>query len=146
MLAIIIALALTCLRTPLVSSERANPKPDVRDKIISHLRQHMAEAFNISSGTVGHCIHFWTTPLLHNHHLDVVAFWGLFSFCFNRPFFYRCFFSSRFTIAQLRSGKKKKMGYQSKSTLSDPLRIILKSPKLLHYNFAAKDIIHFKKH
>ena len=55
--------------------------------------------FNISSGTVGHCIHFWTTPLLHNHHLDVVAFWGLFSFCFNRPFFYRCFFSSRFTIA-----------------------------------------------
>ena len=51
MLAILIALTLTCIRTPLVSSEKANPKPDVRDKIISHLRQHMAEAFNISSGT-----------------------------------------------------------------------------------------------
>ena len=51
MLAILIAIALTCVRTPLVSSERANPKPDVRDKIISHLRKHMAEAFNISSGT-----------------------------------------------------------------------------------------------
>ena len=35
----------------MVSSERANPKPDVRDKIISHLSRHMAEAFNISSGT-----------------------------------------------------------------------------------------------
>ena len=53
----------------------------------------LSHFFDISSGTVGHCIHFWTTPLLHNHHLDVVAFWGLFSFCFNRPFFNRCFFS-----------------------------------------------------
>ena len=80
----------------------------------------LSHSFNISSGTVGHCIHFWTTPLLHNHHLDVVAFWGLFSFCFNRPFFYRCFFLLSFHNCLASLWKKRKQDIRA-----NPLCLIL---------------------